>query len=406
MKKHLIAAAVAGALAVPAMAQVEIYGVIGAAYENTKLSIDQPGADDSFIKTTTTGANNRQAGNRVGFRGKEDLGGGMSASFVYELNTDIATGMGTVRRGFVALGGGFGEVRLGREDGAVRQVYNSFTAFGNSGFAPGNPGASAASMGAAGIAADLLGSDLGIQGCGVITLANLQGLDPTVTAADVAEASAICTDLSARFGYGGDRINGITYVSPAIGGLTLTAQVAQANVDNEFQVGKTKNDSMNLGIRYSAGPLQLALGYDDNKASTDGRDLDGDGIRSEETKNKTTIVGGSYDLSAAKVFLTHVDKRVNHELLDDRLKVKDSTIGVSVPLGSLELVGSYSDGSFKAGGDTTDMNAYMLIANYRLSKRTHAYAMFGETEYDSGTANVDNQTVKLKGYTIGVQHNF
>lgn len=63
---------------------------------------------------------------RIGFRGTEDLGGGLSAGFWLESGFAPDTGLGTVngglafnRRSTVSVMGAFGEVRLGRDDSAT-----------------------------------------------------------------------------------------------------------------------------------------------------------------------------------------------------------------------------------------------------------------------------------------------
>lgn len=63
---------------------------------------------------------------RLGFRGTEDLGGGLSASFWLEGGLDPDTGTGKAagafsfnRRSTVSASGAFGEVRLGRDDSAT-----------------------------------------------------------------------------------------------------------------------------------------------------------------------------------------------------------------------------------------------------------------------------------------------
>ena len=53
MKKHLIAAAVAGALAVPAMAQVTIGGYIEAGYQNLTLDGDATTETNEEAKALT-----------------------------------------------------------------------------------------------------------------------------------------------------------------------------------------------------------------------------------------------------------------------------------------------------------------------------------------------------------------
>ena len=87
MKKHLIAAAVAGALAVPAMAQTTVYGIMDLAVRSAN-----PDAGDS----TTTMVSGSFFTSRLGFRSVEDLGGGMKAGFVLEGKVNADDGSTTL----------------------------------------------------------------------------------------------------------------------------------------------------------------------------------------------------------------------------------------------------------------------------------------------------------------------
>ena len=126
MKKSLLALAVLGAFVGAASAQssVTVFGIVDLSLANVK----NDGSDAR--KSMNSNALNS---NRFGFRGVEDLGGGLSAKFHLEagMSNDIGTAgggnsLGTApansngaalfnRRSTVGLAGKFGEVRLGRE---------------------------------------------------------------------------------------------------------------------------------------------------------------------------------------------------------------------------------------------------------------------------------------------------
>ena len=89
MKKHLIAAAVAAAVAVPAMAQVTISGAIGG--NSTKYKTD--GASAPSESATT--ANDHLGTTALRISGAEDLGQGMKASFVLEGDLSLSSGLGS-----------------------------------------------------------------------------------------------------------------------------------------------------------------------------------------------------------------------------------------------------------------------------------------------------------------------
>jgi predicted porin len=146
MKKHLIAAGVVAAFAAPAMAQnVSVYG-------NIEMG---PSITDTGSASTTTIANGVVNSSRLGFKGSEDLGGGLKAFFRLESglnpetgslggtrNASHATGGTTVSSGGanffnrgaeIGLSGAFGSVKLGKFDMPNEGVEISH--FGNVGLA-------------------------------------------------------------------------------------------------------------------------------------------------------------------------------------------------------------------------------------------------------------------------------
>ena len=114
--------AVAGT--VSAQSNVTIYGVVdvGIAHENNGA------AAGSVIRMDTGNLN----GSRLGFKGTEDLGGGLSANFQLEngFSPDTGTmGQGGLlfgRHAWVGLSGGFGAIKLGRQ---VLPVYDNADIF-------------------------------------------------------------------------------------------------------------------------------------------------------------------------------------------------------------------------------------------------------------------------------------
>ncbi len=117
MKKSLLALAVLGAFAGAAQAQtsVTIYGSFDAGVRHlTNVNA----AGDS---RTTMGSNGTYSSNRIGFKGVEDLGGGLNAHFTLETGFNSGTGALDAanaifnRTAAVGLGGSWGSVDLGRQ---------------------------------------------------------------------------------------------------------------------------------------------------------------------------------------------------------------------------------------------------------------------------------------------------
>jgi len=87
MKKSLLALAVLGAFAGAAQAQssVSVYGVMDGSYTaNQNKSTTTAGVTTTTNQRNTVNGDGALATSRLGFRGNEDLGGGMSAQFVLE----------------------------------------------------------------------------------------------------------------------------------------------------------------------------------------------------------------------------------------------------------------------------------------------------------------------------------
>lgn len=114
MKKSLLALAVLASFAGVASAQtnVTVYGIVDMGLERTDTNTTDPKwALDS----------GRQSGSRLGFKGTEDLGGGLSASFQLENGFAADTGRQLQdnrlfgRQAWVGLNGGFGSVKFGRQ---------------------------------------------------------------------------------------------------------------------------------------------------------------------------------------------------------------------------------------------------------------------------------------------------
>jgi predicted porin len=131
MKKSLIALAVLASIAGGASAQssVTAFGVVDVAYRYI---------DNSGTKVHTVG-NDGLLSSRLGFRGVEDLGGGLKAGFWLEsgVNPDTgginANGKFWHRRSTVSLEGGFGEARLGRDFTPTYTAVSNFDPYGDTG---------------------------------------------------------------------------------------------------------------------------------------------------------------------------------------------------------------------------------------------------------------------------------
>lgn len=129
MKKTILAAVIFGLIGANAIAQsnVTVYGVVDMGFEHE----DDGSAAGGDWKLESGG----QSSSRLGFKGVEDLGGGLKANFVLESGIAADTGMlgngGRLfgRRATLGLSGAFGSVDMGRQYNSLYKVVSSFDPF-------------------------------------------------------------------------------------------------------------------------------------------------------------------------------------------------------------------------------------------------------------------------------------
>ncbi len=124
MKKSFVALALAGAFSGAAHAQsaIEIYGVVDMGFSRETGAVAGLVRNGSAVNPSSNAISSGvQSGTRLGFKGTEDLGGGLKGLFVLE--TGIAAdkggfnqgGLAFGRQSFVGLQGDFGTTTLGRQ---------------------------------------------------------------------------------------------------------------------------------------------------------------------------------------------------------------------------------------------------------------------------------------------------
>ena len=140
LKTKLSLIAVAGLTLLAAQSQAQGVNVYG----RMVMSANQ-------VETGTTNKVNelRDNASRLGFRGTEDLGGGMAALYGLEMGISADSGITTTptfRNSYVALRGGWGTMAMGRLDSANptgSPIYSQITSLSH--FAPNDAGATASS---------------------------------------------------------------------------------------------------------------------------------------------------------------------------------------------------------------------------------------------------------------------
>jgi predicted porin len=357
MKKAaaLVLGLAAGGIA-QAQTSVTIYGTVDAAI------VGEHGGNASPSTKITSGA---ASASRIGFRGTEDLGGGLSAYFNLETGAKIDTGEldanNTVfnRQAFVGLRGHFGEVALGRQYTPYHLTLVAFDPF---------------STGYAGTSKNLFPDN----GTNVRTS------------------------------------NTVTYKSPRVQGF-----------DGELAYSTGEQSDSSTGrqfggaLGYASGPLALRLAY--NSKNTDA-DATATAPAISRSLGRNTLLAATYQFPRFKLHALYgIDKGFNSATLGNpnnpyggvrptaSTDGRDMLLGVSAPVGPGTLLFStqHKDDRTSFNQDATSWGIGYL---YSLSKRTGLYAAYAHINNKNGAGyTVANNTEAGTGdsaYNLGIRHSF
>lgn len=130
MKKILAISALLASGAALAQSSVTIYGI-------ADMNLASRKSADTGDRTTTLNSSGIYE-SRIGFKGSEDLGGGLKANFQLEQGIALNTGAtnGFSRQSWVGLSGGFGTFKAGKAWSAFDEIAGASQAALNSMFAP------------------------------------------------------------------------------------------------------------------------------------------------------------------------------------------------------------------------------------------------------------------------------
>lgn len=377
MKKSLLAVAVAAALPAFAHAQtsVTLYGIADGGVNYVDRGTDAAGNKRSAF-TVDSGV---QSTSRWGIRGTEDLGGGLSAVFNLEAGYKQDTGTGTSagnttmdfqRRSVVGLSGGFGTVLLGRDYTA------GFTSAGTT---------------------DIFG--YGLYG---------NWLTFSVQGSTTYASSVVGQPLLVR-------ANGIHYVSPNLGGVTLRAFYSPGERD---LTPKSIGNIWGLSGVYAAGPLTVQGYYMALKVGTPITVTGGAAAQgTADTDNEKQYgIGAAYAFGPAKITLNY--GQVDPPGADTATlgKTRAVQLGGSIAVGPGTIMAGITNMRTTLAGTTPKANAFGLAYVQPLSKRTNIYATFGLTRNNADgnfiLRSSDNTYTPAaagedpKAFALGVRHTF
>jgi len=338
MKKIAIAAALA-ALATTVNAQgVSIYGIMDTAIQNY----------DAGTTTITRAGDNLLATSRLGFRGTEDLGGGLKANFQLEGKLTPSTGtFGSSttnqmfdREAWVGISGGFGDIRMGRQDVSYAQ--------------------------------DI---DTGLSQAGNFGNFAVNGTD---------------------FQLGADQSSVIKYTTPTLGGFT--AQVGRAT-NAAGATTDAQADQTSAHVKFEKGALRLHAGYQKTDGATAAAERD------------FTAYGVSYDLGPVAVSYVRGEGDVSTTgTVKSKGQVASVKVPLSNGFAAHGVYATTKDGSQAANGEgkgytvaltkamskrTTLYAAYTAVDN----EASSSMAMTGVTA--PASAGLDTRAT-----TVGISHVF
>jgi predicted porin len=324
-----------------AQSSVTIYGIADVGIQS------EHGAYLSGTRNSMVSGGN--SGARLGFRGAEDLGGGMQAIFNLQggLNLDEGSyaqgGLPFGRTAYVGLQGGFGTLKLGRIDSALYQSTWYI---------------------------DPLGDALGGGLTRIFTLTS------TFRRND----------------------NTVDYTTPKIGGFTGEGSYSLGEVAGSNSRGRRYSAS----VTYGSGPISVSLAHQNVNSAP--------AAPAPIVTTKLSALGAAYDFDVVKLSALY---QINRDNAAVALDTRDVLVGASVPFGAHTVMASYIkhfDEAVNSGDANQIALAYTYALSKRSNLYAGASRIKNGTSGRFGLAAVvsggaaTGTTANL--YLAGIRHNF
>ena len=353
MKKSLITLAVLSfAGAASAQSSVTLYGVADIFFGQT-----EKGAPGKQLKQTVVDTDGLSS-SRWGFKGSENLGGGLKANFVLEGGMKVDTGgqktAGSIfdRVATVGLSGAFGAVAMGRQ----ATPYDALRSSTNNTYDSKALTATDIVWGKDNNYSEVAAYESRLSNSIAFTSANYSGF-----------SGAVAVNFGENKGRGLDSVS--------------------------VDAGQT----VSLHAKYASGPLLLGVAYQEQKTQNAATTAASTGTFS----TKYTLIAGSYDFGLAKLTAGYNTAKADATNAKD----KQYQVGVTVPFSKAASVAfGYAKGDGEiAGKDGKNGSGYSLVGLYDLSKRTTLYAGWMDTKAENAAGA---ETYKNSAVAIGVRHKF
>jgi len=372
MKKTLLVAALLAGFAGAAQAEtsVTLYGIVDAGIGYQRITGTLNGQD--YTATRTGVLSGVESGSRWGLRGTEDLGSGLQAVFQLESGFDIGTGQSQQgnrlfgRQATVGLQSeSWGRLDFGRQSNiAYKYLADVVSPFGL-GFAQAQAGAT------------------------------------------FSQAATLRFD------------NMVMYQTPNYSGFQFGIGYSfNSDGPQTFRINGQDNGNSRAwttGLRYTNGPLAVALTYDEIRSPDNG--ILGGAVVEPGVNVRAYALGLSYDFGPVKAYAgigqtrngwlaggVFPDNQGLGFITEDGMRVNSYTVGLSAPIGAQSRIFAswgMADPSRENGGADSKQNIYSLGYTYAVSKRTDVYA-YGS--YANHVAFEDD--LKSTQVGIGLRHQF
>lgn len=391
MKKILLATLVGMAWANSSFAQssVTVYGLLDVSLGVSERGAGTiaPGSRAAGVRASTRLTeiqSNVGPGSRLGFRGSEDLGGGLKANFVLESGLSVDTGALTQggltfgRQVYVGLSNADGWwISAGRQYSPLHGAYAQTTPMGGS----------------------YWGNVMGNSAYG-----------PQNAMGATAGGGSYQTP---------GRMDNSLLVRKRWGDITGSLMFATGN-ENSRGTGRM----INPAISYASGPLVLHATYARWRANAESIKAD-----AKPAHLSMMVLGGSYDFGPVRLYAGHYGFRnpqdratqspaaQNSPFAYQWHKTTTNWLAARVPLGKSTVTVELSRNKFH-NRDMDDGNSTVvgLLYEYALSKRTTLYASAGQTDnnafannYLSGTSFIlqpNGYGATHRGVSLGMVHRF
>jgi len=393
MKKSLLALAAMGAFAGAAQAQssVSVYGIYDGGYSVTKTDMSTAAG----VKTATQSGGftgGESASSRIGFRGVEDLGKGLSANFNLELGITAGTGeVGTTPAAFTAANGG---ITTGATQGSDTGVRTSIV-----GLSSKELGSLAVGRQLTGMHAILAGDVWGGNNmAGDITYS---GITSTAAGAGVT-ASGRINSVTTRSS------NMLTYTSPTLMGANLRADYGNTTSQAAGSQPGIQYAIKGIYAGYKYGPVTAKIGRVEavsNEALA---------VTAAYAGSKTVVTGGNIMYQDKGLTVQYTNGRNLTETYTvaagyiQGSAVKANKISASYQIGAVMPFVQYGQGvseGVRTGANlATDDKAFQIGSEYALSKRSSLYAAYGS--HKKSLKSNSTAATEVTDMAVGLRHTF